>query len=273
MDEQRELHKIAEGREAEIFAWEDGTVLRLMRSPDAQQAVEWQAEAMRGAALSGVWVPAVHGTTTVDGRPGLIMERVDGPDMLTLIGRRPWSVFSVGRISGEVHAQLHEARAPEHIPDMKGVLRRRIPSRGLVPLHLVEFALAALDELPDGDSICHGDFHPGNLIQTAEGPFVIDWTNVTRGDPVADYVRTELMIQLGDPPPGSSLMLRVLALVGRKILVSAYKRAYRKRRPVDEALVERWGPPVMANRLVDGIEPERPKLLRLLEERLAASTG
>ena len=38
-----DLEKIAEGREAEIFAWQDGSVLRLMRSADARQAVEWQA--------------------------------------------------------------------------------------------------------------------------------------------------------------------------------------------------------------------------------------
>ena len=36
------LRKIAEGREAEIFAWEDGTVLRLLRNPDGQRQLEWE---------------------------------------------------------------------------------------------------------------------------------------------------------------------------------------------------------------------------------------
>ncbi|MDP3767224.1 MAG: phosphotransferase, partial [Dehalococcoidia bacterium] len=99
--------KIAEGREAEIFAREDGTVLRLMRSADARESVEWQARALEAARAAGVSVPAVHGTTTVDGRPGLIMERVDGPDMLTLLGKRPWWILHVGRVSGELHAGMH----------------------------------------------------------------------------------------------------------------------------------------------------------------------
>ena len=273
MDKQQDLQKIAEGREAEIFAWEDGTVLRLMRSPDAMQSVEWQERALRAALSAGVTVPAVHGTTTVDGRPGLIMERVDGPDMLTLVGQRPWLLFKASRVFGEMQAQLHDTVAPEELPALKAALKRRIESSDRVPRELAEFAVAGLEELPDGDRLCHGDFHPANIIWNDDRPVIIDWSNVARGDPAADCVRTELMIQLGDPPTGSSLMLRILALVGRKILMSGYRRAYRKRRPVDPALVERWGPPVIANRLVDGIEPERPKLLRLLEERLAASTG
>ena len=67
------LVKIAEGREAEIFAWQDGSVLRLLRNPNAQRQVDWEAAAMRAAADAGVRVPAVRELTTVDGRPGLVM--------------------------------------------------------------------------------------------------------------------------------------------------------------------------------------------------------
>jgi hypothetical protein len=54
-------------------------------------------------------------------------------------------------------------------------------------------------------------------------------------------------------------------------MLNAYVGAYRRRRPIDKALVARWELPVATNRLVDGIESERPKLLRLLEERLTRS--
>ena len=52
-----ELQKIAEGREAEIFAWDDGAVLRLMRNPAGQRAVESQSEALKAAHEAGVKVP------------------------------------------------------------------------------------------------------------------------------------------------------------------------------------------------------------------------
>lgn len=272
MAEEQQLQKIAEGREAEIFAWQDGTALRLLRNPNAQRQVEWEAQAMEAARAAGVRVPAVHGVTTVQGRPGLIMERIDGPDMLTLIARRPWLVWwAVGRISGEIHAELHAAVAPDDLPSLRERLRQHIGTSGLVPERLAQFALAELERLPDDDKLCHGDFHPGNIIRTDSEEVLIDWTNVTRGDPTADYVRTLLMLRLGEPPPGSPLLIRVAALFARRLLLDAYVRSYRRERPIGAELVARWEVPAMANRLVENIESERAKLLRLLEER--AGTG
>jgi aminoglycoside phosphotransferase (APT) family kinase protein len=144
-----------------------------------------------------------------------------------------------------------------------------------VPQRLAEFAVSVLKELPDGDRLCHGDFHPGNIIRTDGEPVLIDWTNVTRGDPNADLARTNLMLRVGEPPPGSSALLRALAQFGarfgRSILLSAYLRAYRRARTPDAALVKQWQVPVAANRVVENIEGERAALLSILEARLEAN--
>ncbi len=263
-----ELRKIAEGREAEMFAWDEGTILRLHRDPEAQVRAQWEAAAMKAAGDRGVRVPAVHGLTTVMGRPGLIMERIDGPDLLTLVGRRPWMMFWVGRMSGEVHARLHAAKASTRMPALREVLRQRIQSSGRVPEDLARFALDTLDGLPDGDSLCHGDFHIGNIMMSGETPVVIDWTNATRGDATADVARTLILSRMGEPPPGSPALVRYLHGLGSKIVTSGYLRAYRRERPLDMALVERWVVAHAAARLAsEHIPEEEQPLLRLLERR------
>jgi tRNA A-37 threonylcarbamoyl transferase component Bud32 len=262
------LRRIAEGREAELFAWEDGTVLRLLRNAEGQARNELQRTAIRAAAASGVRVPAVHGTVTVMDRPGLVMERLDGPDLLTVIGRQPWKVLWVGGRSGEAHARLHEAAGPDSLPALRDMLRRAIERSDRVPEHLAAFALDVLDGLPDADHLYHGDFHPGNLMLSGGAPVVIDWPNAARGDPDADVARTLLLLRLGEPPPGTSLALRLLARVGRRLLVFAYLRAYRRRRALDPDRLTRWEIAQAAERLADGIDSERPALLRLLERRL-----
>ncbi len=93
MTQQAELRKIAEGREAEIFAWEDGTILKLYREGFSPRQPAHEAAAMDAAHAAGAPVPASHGVTTVMGRPGLIMERVDGLDLLTQIAKKPWTLF------------------------------------------------------------------------------------------------------------------------------------------------------------------------------------
>src|SRR3990170_3632856 len=269
MNETRELRKVAEGREAEMFAWEDGAILRLMREPGAEGRNQRQAAAMEAARSRGVRVPAVLGATTVVGRPGLIMERIDGPDLLTLVGRRPWTVFRVARICGEVHAQLHEVRAPGVIPPLKEALKRRIAAAGPLPKRPAAFALETLDGLPDGDSLCHGDFHPANILMAGDEPVLIDWTNATRGDAAADVARTRMIIRPGEAPPGSPFVLRALALVGRNLLLSQYLRSYRRLRPLDMDAIRRWEIPIAAARLAEGIEEEVPRLLAFLERALA----
>ncbi len=266
--QRQELQKIAEGREAEMFAWEEGTILRLLRDAGGQARLQREALALEAARSSGVRVPAVHDLTTVNGRPAMVMERIDGPDLLALVAQRPWKMFWAARVLGETQAQLHAARGSSELPELRVVLRRHIESANL-PEHLAQFGLRALDELPDGDSLCHGDFHPGNIIVSEGGPVVIDWTGATRGDPDADVARTLLMLRIGELPPGSPAVLRTLATFARKIMASAYLRAYRRQRPLEMAAVERWDIPVTAGRVADGIEEETPKLLAILEEEYA----
>jgi hypothetical protein len=42
-------------------------------------------------------VPRVYEEIVIGGRTGLVMERLEGSDLLTIIGRKPWLVFRSGR--------------------------------------------------------------------------------------------------------------------------------------------------------------------------------
>ncbi len=64
--------------------------------------------------------------------------------------------------------------------------------------------------LPDGDQVCHGDFHPDNIMLTPAGPRVIDWNNATSGNPLADIAWTSLILRMGEAPPGSEAGMAAL---------------------------------------------------------------
>ena len=261
------VRKLAEGREAELYTWDGNAVLRLLRDPNAHASNERQRAAMLAAAGAGVRVPAVREAVIHDGRPGLVMERIDGPDLLALVGRQPWRVLWVAGHTGRAHAALHRATAPESLPSVRRVIRYLLERSDRVPEHLHSFALNVLEALPEGDRLLHGDFHPGNLMLAGDTPTVIDWTNASRGHPDADLARTILLLRLGDPPPGSSPGLRLLTLVGRRRLLSGYQRAYARVRRTSPAQLTRWQIVQAAERLTYDIGTERPKLLRLLERQ------
>lgn len=266
-----ELVKLGEGREAEIFAWDDELVVRLMRDSSrggsTLAALESQAEAMAAAKEAGCPVPAPGQIVEVDGRPGLLMERASGGDLLSLLGSTPWKVFAFGRLTAEIHHSLLLVRAPERTRSTRDRLGPRIENSGLDSARL-STVLRILESLPEGDRLCHGDFHPGNILFGERGPLVIDWTNVASGDPLNDVARTLMTLEIGEPPPGTPALVLRLLRIGRSLYKNSYLSRLRKLLPVDNDRLRDWQTVHLAARLAERIEPEVERIQALLAERL-----
>ena len=267
-DSVTQLKKIAEGREAEIFEYGEGRVLRLYRGHRPLEHAQAQAAILQAAADAGVRVPAVHGVETVDGRHGMILERIDGDDLFEIVARNPWRIFSLPRLTARLQASMHGQPAPAALPPVRESYRRAASSSG-APQEFIDAALKTLDRLPDGDRLLHGDFHPGNIMLTDRGPVIIDWTGATRGSPEADFARSMLILRLGAPPSNLPFFVRFLALFARSLIIRTINRTYRKSIAVDQELYRAWQLPVAVARLSDGIVEEREKLHEHIGELLA----
>jgi Ser/Thr protein kinase RdoA (MazF antagonist) len=252
--------KIAEGREAEVHAYDTDTVVKLYRPGYLGHL----AEASALAALDGHGVaPRAFGTITIDGRHGVIMQRLDGVDLLTLVQRRPWRLFGLARLHARAHVLVNRVHAPAQLPDLKDTLAARIET-AVANLTLRDFALQVLDPLPAGDRLCHGDLHPGNVLLADGHPHAIDWTNATRGTPDADHARTLLLLTHADPLPGTPPPIRALITAGRRTYTRTYTNTYRKLAPHRPTHIDAWITVHAAARLAEGIDVETPTLLDIL---------
>jgi aminoglycoside phosphotransferase (APT) family kinase protein len=227
------------------------------------QHLERERAALEAAQSCGAPVPAVYERVDIDDRPGLVLERLEGHDLLS----RPWELPRAPSVLAQVHASLHETPAPPELPELRADLDWRLGSE-LVPGELRARARRALERLPECDRLYHGDFHPGNVLRGRDGYAVIDWRNAARGDPAADVARTRLLLRTAwipgwgpDPPQ------RLLA-PPRWALYTAYRRAYERRRGVDGRAVQGWVPVLAAARLAEGIRQERSRLLAIARRGL-----
>jgi len=82
---------------------------------------------------------------------------------------------------------------------LKVRLATRIAGARLLDEPRKQLLLGRLADMPEGDRLCHGDFHPINVLGEALQPLVIDWPDASRGDPAADVCRSYLLLKLHAP--------------------------------------------------------------------------
>lgn len=265
-----ELQLIGQGRTADVYAWKDRRVLKLFHDDFPQEWISYEAKVSQLAFQAGLAAPATDGTLTVDGRIGIIYERVDGPSMLRLISSKPWLIFRLARQFAEVQAAMHRT-VGKGFPSQRERLERNIGSVSQLTPASKDRLIRLLHELPDGEVVCHGDYHPDNLIFSPRGPIVIDWMTAVRGNPVADIARTTLLFNTPYFLLEMSGLQKHFLNLGRALLHVCYWREYRKLIPVSREQIEAWIPVVAAARLIEHVPGEEDWLLDIIKRALESA--
>jgi hypothetical protein len=208
---------------------------------------------------SNIQAPAVGDLIRVDGRNGLLYQRVDGLPMFEVILCKPWLLFKCAHTFAKLHADMHGKVLNAQVPSQRERLTRKLQGADALPTSTRKALLEALNDLPNDDRICHGDFHPANVLLTDQGGFVIDWGDTTRGNPLVDVARTSiLMLGLVYTRQIPNPWLRIASW----IFHAAFLRYYFQLRPGGEDGYRRWLPVVAGARLSENIPELETWLLR-----------
>lgn len=249
---------LAVGGTASVHSLLDGQVLKLFRLEIGRAAIEHEALIVRAVRAAGAPAPEVGDIVVADGRFGLLYEHVVGKPMSEVLIQQPRRAASLGRRFARLHAQLHELRVTESLPEQHLKLEAQIKAASELPLPDRRAVLASLSTSPRGITLCHGDFHPANVMMGDTKDKVIDWTDASIGDPAADVARTVvvLMGEVWRGPGRSTGMQRAL----RKFC-SAYLAEYEGLVGAIEPALTHWRPIVAAARLSEGQSELTPWLL------------
>jgi len=255
---------IGRGRTAEVFTWGDRQVLKLFLKEWSFEAVH-EFRATRAAHDLGAPAPAVERMVEIDGRQGIIFERITGPSMAQVMQSRPWALLRYARTMAELHADMH-SRQTTCLPSLMENLEAAFRQREGIPNSLRQVAVDSLHKVPDGNTVLHFDLHPINILLSPSGPVVIDWMTAKRGDPLADVARTRLLMTSTLPSAGVPMTWLISRSLGW--FVTTYLKRYRQLHPYSEQELSVWRIPMAAARLAfeSLTEQERHRALAIIRE-------
>ena len=253
---------IAQGRTAEIYHWDDEHVLKLYRDWCPPDWVDYEARTARAVHAAGIPSPEPGAIVDVDGRRGLLYERLEGVSMGQHVRTRPWLLVQHARSLADLQIAIHQ-KSVEGLPSYRERLKYDLRESSQLTDSLRAKIIDLLDRLPDEPNLCHGDYHPENVLITRRGPVVIDWMTACSGSPWADVARTSLILSIGIKAAGKQTppFLRLMV----KLYHRVYLQRYRAHRPDTRDEFARWLPVIAAARLNENIIPEREALIRIAE--------
>lgn len=256
---------IGQGNTAEIYRFDDNKILKLFRSGLHKGIIEREYQNSMCVQKILNCVPKVHEMIELNGRHGIIYEEIKGKEMLKSMLTSLWKINDYAKELAHYHLYIQKP-VIDNICTVKEKLEEDLNSVDVLSDDNKEIILKYLKQLPEGNELCHFDFHPGNIMLTDNKAIFLDWMTACRGDVCADVARTCIMLKYGEVAHAPWIMRKLISIFQNHIY-KIYIKEYLKisKRNIEE--INRWELPVAAARLREWIsESEKQVLIQLVNE-------
>ena len=233
--------KIGTGAQAEVFLSENCAV-KLFRQGYDKSAVFYEAAVTALIEHTDLPIAKVREVINFNGRLAVKLDYIPGKSLNDCMIEDQSNFLRYLELM--VTIQLHIFSKKLNLPfSLKKILRNRITANQNIEGTVKKALLLKLSELPEGDQLCHGDFHGYNILIQDNKPFIIDWVNATNGYPDGDVCTTYMLYCFSHPD-----------------VAEAYLDCYCMKTGKRKSDVIQWLPVVAAARLTDNNLNERGKI-------------
>ena len=261
----KDIEMIGQGNTAEIYKLDDNIILKLFRNGLHKGIIE--REYQNGIFIQKILdcVPKTYEIVEVNGRYGIIYQNIKGIDMLKIMLTSLWKINKYSKDFAHYHLSIQKP-VRDGISTVKEKLEEDINAVNILSIETKEIVKKYLKQLPEGNELCHFDFHPGNIMIADHRVFFLDWMTACRGDACADVARTCILLKYGGVLHAPWIMKKLISLSQHhiyKIYIKEYLAI--SNRSIED--INRWELPIAAARLRESIsENEKQVLLQLVNE-------
>lgn len=257
---------IGQGNTAEIYKLDNEKILKLFRTGLPKEATE--REYQNGIIVQNILdcVPKVYEMVEINDRHGIVYEEVKGTDLLKTMLVSVWKINIYSKKLAYYHIDIQKP-VNDTLYTVKDKLEEDINSVNVLSEEYKDIIRNYLKQLPDGNVLCHFDFHPGNIMIADKKAVFLDWMTACKGDACADVARTCIMLKYGGVEHAPWIMKKLISVFQHRIY-KVYIKEYLKitNRSIED--INRWELPVAAARLREWIpDNEKQILIQLVKER------
>lgn len=189
---------IGVGNTATVYEWEEGKVLKLFNQGYPKDAVEKEFHNAMAIRNLDFPKPKAYEIISFEDRTGIVYDMMGGESLLD------W-VLKTGNVQkcAVYMANLHKTiiqNTISNVPSYKEFLKLHIPNTLPVNSKEREKVLQMIDKLPDGNTLCHGDFNPANILISEGHTVAIDFMNICHGDFLYDVARAVFLVEYTPVP-------------------------------------------------------------------------
>lgn len=210
---------IGQGRTAQIFDYADGKIVKLFFEGKPEYDAQKEFQNLQIVNEADVPSPKVYEKVCIDGRFGIVEEKLSGKDGFEILftSENPTSFI---KDMADLQKTLNSFEN-ENCISYKDSLKASLWS--VKDEDEKSRICKKIDALPNGNNLCHGDFHPGNIQVLDSGKqILIDFVNLCRGPKLFDVARTYFLLSKGELPEEMSKEERIAFTNKRNQLAKTY---------------------------------------------------
>jgi len=254
------------GRTATVYDYDENKVIKVFNKNVSKKSID--TEFLIYSFLKDVsFAPKVFGIKQVNDQYGIIFEKVVGDSLLNLVIQNPENIKNYGKEMAQIHFKLHKENSSlnKTLLDKLSTVKTELVNK-TDSLFILNYTNKLLKEYPK-KSICHGDFHPDNIILGRKTK-ILDFANAYLGHPLSDVAKTKLILESPFLPSELDESTKNLLFNLKEELKKAYIQEYFSISSYSILDLDNWILPMAYIRLDDNIVSEKQWLLDIISKQI-----